>query len=352
MTARNALDDILRMWGLCCDDDQDECVKSDAVQVLNGAMQFIFLHGKDLPFLAKRTRTYYVADGQRFVTLESDVQSVIGNVADTACPYPYYRRVALPGILSSAAMPFAAGGKLKFAIEYVLEQADFELVYGTDYTDAETLRQAIQARVINDARIYVTYYPGRDLQIAFDDGPVINFNFPMNGLKAAALSVWSVTDGSNSIAAVTVDTGQPSRQFVSLRDHQEYRYYRDIYGVSAPPAYFVECDQDDASGDSSRIRLNLINLTTGTESWINVDVLVEPPRVSWSDYRASAPLPFPHHYIESLLLPICRYKATCARRYRQKERHQSVVDQYQEALRVLGWADPQLSEIKEGRAQE
>ncbi len=352
LTVRQVVEDVLRMWGLCCDDDIEPCVQDDALAVLNGSMQFIFLHGKDLPFLAKRVQTYYIAEGQRYITLDADVQKVLGNVRDTDMALNY--RAALPGGLSSTSMPFASGGKVIFVTSTISDTFDIELLYGTDFTSVETLQQAIQALIVNDARVYVTYYRGRDLQIAFDVAPTTTVEFPLDGRETVSFgTVWRVSDGTNYESASLITTGTAlGRHFVPLANQEDQHCYTSLYGASAPPAYYVQCDQSNADGDSSRIRLDLVNMPAESTAWVTMDVLVQPRRVSWSDYSASAPLPFPHRYIESLLLPICRYKATCARRYRQKERHQSVVDQYQEALRVLGWADPQLSEIKEGRAAE
>lgn len=74
---------------------------------------------------------------------------------------------------------------------------------------------------------------------------------------------------------------------------------------------------------------------------ITLDVVTEPPRYTSDDLSSCPLLPIPHQYVESLLLPIARYRASSFTMLFQAHDRQPTIDrEYAEARIALGLADP------------
>jgi len=72
--------DALRLWGSCCEDDglPDECVREEAVNCINAALQHIYAQATVMPFISRRRQFYRCPSGSQEVALPFEVQQVKG----------------------------------------------------------------------------------------------------------------------------------------------------------------------------------------------------------------------------------------------------------------------------------
>lgn len=177
-SAWDAVREVLRLWQCGCGpEDASSCVQLDALNILNTAIQFIHTNGRELPYLGRRTRHYFHPESMSTqgsqIRLESDVQSVDGYVRKIA-PWGAYR-ARLTGAMQSTTPapvgfnPFAAGSSVALTIDGDYYRVTFPQ---DGNGNAETLRRAIQAAIINDARVFVTFKPGDYFSISFDAAPM------------------------------------------------------------------------------------------------------------------------------------------------------------------------------------
>jgi hypothetical protein len=71
-----------------------------------------------------------------------------------------------------------------------------------------------------------------------------------------------------------------------------------------------------------------------------LSVTLEAPRYTAGDLAGCPLLPIPHRYVESLLLPIARYRAASFYHFEQPDRMPQIEAEYAEAARAIGLADP------------
>lgn len=358
LIARDVLSEVLRLWGCDnCDSNISDCLKKEALSVVNGTLQFIHAKGRELPYLTRRSRVYFFPANITRVELESDVQAVDGNIhgiTPSISEVIYYDTDTNPPPL-----PFTAGGKVQlYFVHTSLEVEDITFVYGTDFTDAESLRQAIQNRIVNGATCFVDYAPGQYLRLLFDHAPKMLVDFPIAGgpipWQIRAPELFQILDAADSGTEseneeyddeTTLKPASPAASRALFDNH--VALYSTTGASTAPLVYYVE-REFSANADSSRARL-LLGPAKQEPRIFSVDVSLEPARVTWADFVATKPIPIPHRYVESLLLPIARWRATSSNRYRQRERHQALLDQYQEALEMLGVIDPQVTAVSDGK---
>lgn len=355
--ARFVLNDILHLWGCACD-TTDDCIQADAVGAINAAMQYIHANGKELPYLTKRTRVYGVVKDtgkNKSIVLEADVQNVCGYVR--AVTPQWISRIAYraPGSTSGlpSYAPFNTGNTLTFGFQTGAEYLDVVFTCGTDFTSVETLRELLQFRTVNGAHCYVNAGPDY-FTIAWDYPPLFLIPFPIGG------SQWAEIDGSSF---VIYDAGfdqewyatvpafdvvvQTEKTITPVSTRYEFDNWTDIYGTDSGKVYFHD-RQHQPSADSCASRLLLQSDSENLPALYTVDVSIEPSRITWADYAANSTVPIPHQYVESLLVPISRWYAMGSHRYRQRDRHQSLLDQYARALQMLGIVDPKVEPSEKG----
>ena len=73
---------------------------------------------------------------------------------------------------------------------------------------------------------------------------------------------------------------------------------------------------------------------------LEVEVAVQAPRYDNYSYNRNDRIRIPDGYIESVLLPICRFSATSSEYYQENNRLQSLEQDYQKALMMIGAIDP------------
>jgi hypothetical protein len=347
MTARGVLDDVLALWSCSCG-TEDACTQRDAVAVVNGALQFIHANGRELPYLTKRRRTIQFYEDVVVYEMPADTQTVEGNVCVET--FSWSQKASL---ISSEydhhEYPFHADGIVRFTFTDGVDSAELVFEYNVDFTSPETLQQAIQSTILNGATCYIYYLTARPRQlfISFDVVPVMLVDFAVAGVRPwPADESFSVQQqGVGGVTSSAVSNNITSGVLVPCHSMPEFKAAASLYG-SDVLRYYIERTHTPGT-DSSRVRLHVGGLTD--YALIGMDVAIEPARIAWADYHRGTVIPIPHRYVESLLLPIARYRATSSRRYRQRERHEALMQQYREALDMLGVVDPQTSPVKEGK---
>ena len=132
---------------------------------------------------------------------------------------------------------------------------------------------------------------------------------------------------------------------------ESWRQTTGAYQTGRPEYYFISRTKS-ANADSTSISLEVRphpDLGTGVAvGSLSVDVAIEPTRFSWSDVASARVIPIPHAYVESLFLPIVRYKAIGNQYYAgTQETSASIQAGYQSALAQYGMVDPQIKEAEE-----
>ncbi len=140
------------------------------------------------------------------------------------------------------------------------------------------------------------------------------------------------------------------RPLVPLGTRQQVQHFTANYGTtSVPVAYLVESLRGEAS-DSLVITLHLAPPPADTVE-VDLDVTLEPPRWGENDVLASAIVPLPHKWVESLFMPLVR-KWAFADALMPDDRRQAmagdIADQYAKAAQMLGLADIPPASVKEG----
>lgn len=111
-----------------------------------------------------------------------------------------------------------------------------------------------------------------------------------------------------------------------------------------PQAFFAERLNQNRP-DNTKIILHVVP-APAADTDLLVDVAMECPRYEWRDYCTCTPLHIPHRYAESVLLPVCRYRAMSSHYFIKEERRELIENEYATAMQVLGLLDPQLKEAE------
>lgn len=111
-----------------------------------------------------------------------------------------------------------------------------------------------------------------------------------------------------------------------------------------PQAFFIEKLNIAAPDDVE----NIIHLVPapGTSTALLLDVSIQAPRYVWNDYFTATPVQFPHKYADSVLIPLCRYKAMTSYLLPNPDIRPSLVADYQSALHIIGAVDPAMKEVE------
>jgi hypothetical protein len=137
------------------------------------------------------------------------------------------------------------------------------------------------------------------------------------------------------------DTKRPLRL---LSSRTQIDQFADIFGqttTNQPVAFFVE-RLNSSQPDACRVILHITPAPT-TPTDVLADVVYECPRYILKDYCTCPPIPIPHRYAESVLLPIARKLAMSSEYYKPTpERTASINEEFALALKTLGVVDPQL----------
>jgi hypothetical protein len=111
-----------------------------------------------------------------------------------------------------------------------------------------------------------------------------------------------------------------------------------------PTAFWVEKLNIGAPDNVTNI-LHIVPPPVATTG-IQIDVSMDAPRYEWNDYVLATPVQFPHLYVDSVLLPFCRYRAMTSFLLTNPDLRPSLVADYQTAMRLIGAVDPSMKEVE------
>jgi hypothetical protein len=116
--------------------------------------------------------------------------------------------------------------------------------------------------------------------------------------------------------------------------------YLDSIPVDEPVAYHIE-RMAQSGNDPARCILHVTPEAQNETVALELEVVMEAPRFSPEDLNSCPLLPIPHQYVETLLVPIVRYRAAGFTMLFNRPERQEVIDrEYGESRLALGLADP------------
>ena len=132
------------------------------------------------------------------------------------------------------------------------------------------------------------------------------------------------------------------RTLIPIGSLGELETFTDLYlegdTVSEPIGYHIE-RKAQAANDPVKCVFHVAPAPT-VETAFLIEVVKEAPRFSPVDLVACTLLPIPHRYVETLLLPIARYRATSYYLFDSAANKSVIEAEYSEARVALGMADP------------
>lgn len=143
----------------------------------------------------------------------------------------------------------------------------------------------------------------------------------------------------NVIGPARLTTGEP---LVSLANISEAESFSGAFleddAPLKPVGYFVERNYQTGA-DPAQCTF-ILSPTPTTNVTVRVDVVKEAPRFTILDFESCPVCPVPHKYVESILLPVCRYLSMHSHLFSNREREKAIVAGYAEARSLLDVADP------------
>lgn len=144
----------------------------------------------------------------------------------------------------------------------------------------------------------------------------------------------------NIVGEASLANGQTLVPCGTISDLEQFgSLFLDSSPSSSPVAYYVE-RMNQLGSDPARCRIHITPVPL-VETIVAIDAVFEPPRFGVNDISRNTPVPIPHRYAESLLLPVVRYYAA---QYWQnqvsEEQRKSIEGDYREVAGLLGLADP------------
>lgn len=144
-------------------------------------------------------------------------------------------------------------------------------------------------------------------------------------------------------------TGQSLRP---LTNRSQYDSYGPTFlgqlnfyvSLGTPQAFFIEKLNIAAPDDVTNI-MHVVP-PPAASTILLLDVSTQAPRYVFNDYQTATPVQFPHKYVDSVLLPFCRYKAMTSFLLVDPNLRPSLVADYQSALRLIGAVDPAMKEVE------
>lgn len=159
----------------------------------------------------------------------------------------------------------------------------------------------------------------------------------------------SFTSGTNSavmdqtiqnvIGPARLSTGEP---LVSLSNVSESESFSSSFledsAPTRPVGYFIE--RNNQSGADPVKCTMILSPTPTADVTVRVDVVKESPRYTILDFDSCPLCPIPHKYVESILMPVCRYLSMHSHLYTNRESEKTIERAYIKARRHLDVADP------------
>lgn len=115
-------------------------------------------------------------------------------------------------------------------------------------------------------------------------------------------------------------------------------FYLDGETATEPLAYHI--DRSNQAGEEPVKCVFRCTPDATAEITLHLDVVMQPPRYTTDDLLSCPLFQIPHQYVETLLLPIARYRASSFEMFVAKDQKESIDRDYLMAMNALGLADP------------
>ena len=144
------------------------------------------------------------------------------------------------------------------------------------------------------------------------------------------------------------------RPLATLNTIGELETFSDLYldnlSCNEPLAYHVE-RLNQIGSDPAKTIFNVTPAVQGSSLTFLLRVVLEAPRYTTGDLNTCPVIPIPHRYVESLLLPIARYRASSFWLFASPDSKGAIDQEYQQAMASIGMADP-LPESPKGEVKK
>ena len=190
----------------------------------------------------------------------------------------------------------------------------------------------------------------------------------LNDVNAALQMVWNQAENrsywTNETITLTLTDGQNTlnlddsiqnvvgpcrlasshRALTPIGSINELENFADLYldgaALATPIAYHIE-RLSQSGPDPARCIFHVTPTVQGANVNLLLDIVREAPRFTVEDLDTCPLIPIPHQYVETLLLPIARYRASgFVMLFTAKDQTDQINREYQEARVELGLADP------------
>ena len=113
----------------------------------------------------------------------------------------------------------------------------------------------------------------------------------------------------------------------------------DVGGT--PLVYFIDSRNDAAAFDNAKATLHVAPGPVDGDTAISLEAALQAPRYTWTDVLKAKRVRLPHVYVETLVVPIARKRASSFFLFRPNDGQlQSIEAEYQKAMETLGLVDP------------
>ena len=362
ISIKEVVDEMLLMWGIESTALARDFLKQQAINEINASMQLISAQAKGLDYLGRTTRTYALTEAQSSVSLESDVQNIEGPVRWVRPAVAIERLTNLSPYIWILDLGRMEQGYFTVTLTVDGTATSYDAwVKEVDGTDPFTRHYLTDDQTPGD----YTNDTGRQDQAldipemlsSFEANAKINagdlmitgswprYKLELTTSHAATIAV------SNTSSATLRSEESPLRPIASRGQLESWRQTLGAYQTGRPEYYYVSRTRT-GSAEGTAIALEIrphpdMGSGVGVGS-LSVDVAIEPSRFTFDDYALSKEIPLPHRYIESLFLPIVRYRGMVSHYYvGSQEASASIQTNYQAALAQFGIVDPQIEEAQE-----
>jgi hypothetical protein len=260
-----------------------------------------------------------------------------------------------PDILVDEAVPTEVTGDLQQRCNLRIEGAKMTLERVMTQIYNVWGMEVPSARTITFARERVLEIVNASLQILYSRSKDLDYFSRTPGTITFAANV-GVKDMPSNLQCLVGHVRIGSTELRAATSREELQNWETLYfgpnSPTTPRIYWLETLQSEASHDSAACRLHILP-TPSEETTVSFDYAIEAPYFHMNDFNVGARLRIPHSYVETLLLPICKYKATLDNLFRGDQAlRQSIVADYQRAMRQLGMIEPETTAQRNQKPRE
>jgi hypothetical protein len=194
----------------------------------------------------------------------------------------------------------------------------------------------------NMAKIAALNILNQGMQILWNQAKDRNYwtqstlNLTINGGSSTQILTDTI---QNVVGPARLSTGETLVPLANISELENFQNsFLESSSANAPCAYYIE--RNFQSGDDPARCTIMLAPTPVSNVTVNIDVVTEAPRYTIFDFDTCPICPIPHKYVESLLLPVCRYLGMQSHLFIMRERADAIVQGYAQARTLLDVADP------------